>query len=219
MALRTLDWKEGLRLRLVEVLVAAAILFIAARIAAPRTSGEEVLAREATVLEVLQEIHAAQLAAHEDGTVSRWLPGIVRDAAVGSRLAEVVAVPNERVDLVEVGEYLVALYLVDPAYADDRAWTEGAGGAEAGRRGYGAFAWPKRYATDSQWAFFVDHRGKLLGSWNHAGLFDGVNEPFPPNAHPLRDYLSGKQEGEDAEWVLFSDCGEIVVGAPEGEQG
>ena len=211
MTARALDWKELARLRVVEIGVALALTFVIVRIVMPRSDGAEVLAREAAVLETLREVHAAQSAGHAAESTMRWLPQLVADAARGSRLAALAPVGDDGVDLFLADGYYVALYVADPGRPDDRAWTSSQASAEAGAHGYGVFAWPETYGRGTQWAFFVDHRGKLLGSWNHAGLLDGKQEPFPPTAHPLRDYLAAKQDGEDAEWLLFTDVGEIVL--------
>ncbi len=210
MAPGRLDLPERLRLHVVELLVLVAVGFIAARILLPRTAGARVLAREARVLDTLRAIHDAEREAAAAGR-TRWLSELVADAPPASPLRDLVRRPPVAdVELYERDDYLFALHVVDPGRSDDRAWSEAMATSTDASAGYAAFAWPARYGRDAQWAFFIDQRGKLLGSWNHAGLLDGTEEPFPPAAHPLRDYLSARKEGEDSEWFLFDERDELV---------
>ncbi|MFG0318926.1 MAG: hypothetical protein ACF8XB_16760 [Planctomycetota bacterium JB042] len=210
MAPGRLDLPERLRLRVVELLVLVAVGFIVARVALPRSTGARVLAREARVLDTLRAIHEAERDAVAAGG-TRWLSELVTAAPPASplRLLE-RRPPVADVELFERDDYLFALHVLDSGRSDDRAWSEGMATGTERPPAYAAFAWPLRYGRDAQWAFFIDQRGKLLGSWNHAGLFDGTEEPFPPAAHPLRDHLSAKKEGEDSEWFLFDELEEIV---------
>lgn len=211
MSAERLDWKERLRNRVVEILALAVVAFIVVRITMPRYEGRRELAREAHVLDVLRSIHDGETEVSSDGAPMKWLSELVAAAPPASALRTLAPRPaTPEVELFESSGYLFALYVVDTGRSDDRAWSKRQSTGESTARGYAAFAWPARYGRDGQWAYFIDQRGKLLGSWNHSGLFDGTNPPFPPTAHPLRDYLSARKEGDDSEWMVFSDLPEIV---------
>ncbi len=193
----------------------AIVGFVVFRIYRPISDGARVIADEHAVLAVLREIHAAETAAKRGPSQSfATLAELVAAAPPGSALAAVVEEPAPGVDLYRVDGYLVALFLNDPDRNDDRAWKRSeARSPRAGRLGYGCFAWPAVYDSTTQWAFYVDHRGRLLGSWNHAGLYDGRQGQFPPTSNPLGEYFAAKKEGEDAEWFLFESLHEILVDA------
>lgn len=208
-------WIDRLRRHTVEIAMIAVVVFVTLRIYRPLVDGADVVAREHAALGVLREIHAAQIASKAGPSQSfSTLAQLVAAAPRGSALARLVEVPADGVDLFRVDGYFVALFLNDPDRNDDRAWTESTKQSpRAGRVGYGCFAWPVVYGPETQWVFYLDHRGRLLGSGNYGGLYDGTRGPFPPTANPLGDYFAAKKEGDDAEWFLFDSLREILVEA------
>lgn len=206
-------WQEHVRSHVVELLIVGVLVFLGARLVMPFVTGERVAAREREVGEVLRAIHAAEQQAHggESGRF-RWLSELVAAAVPGDPLAALrpLATPAEQVEAFTGMDHVFVLFVGDPGRNDDRAWSPAAATDQAGASGYGAFAWPLDAGDDVQWAWYVDHRGKLLGSWNHDQLFDGFEPPFPPAAHPLRDYFQAQREGEDGAWFLFESLAEIL---------
>lgn len=196
------------------ILIALATAFIGVRISRPEARAAATLQRETEVRAAMAALHDSQLAHFAAGDPHRC-----------SSLAEVVAAsPPESplrhfklgeyagADVLEGHGYYLTMYLVDAGRDDDRAWSRRQASADAGQRGYGLFAWPMHYSSETQWAFFVDHRGWLLGTWNFEGRFGGLADPFPPPEHPLREYQDSLKSGAEPEWFLFrSDLGEIQV--------
>ncbi|MBI4882032.1 MAG: hypothetical protein HY812_20585 [Planctomycetes bacterium] len=198
------------------------LLLVFMRSCAPQVDGAETVRREQRVLALLQAVHKAELEAAARGAHTLlWLDEICSSAPQDSPLRELDVVETRvpGVDLRAHSGYYLALCLHDPGRNDDRAWSRAmAVSPDVGTRGYSAFAWPAEYGPATQWAFFIDQRGKLLGGWNHRGLFDGQQDPFPPAAHPLRDYLIAKKEGTDAEWFVFAELDEVLLPREQGGQ-
>ncbi len=205
----------------VPVAGALVLLLVLVRSCTPQIDGAEAVRREQAALALLQAIHQAQLEAAKSGPQTLlWLDEICAAAPQDSPLRELAVVETRvpGVDLRAHSGYYLALCLHDPGRTDDRAWSRAlAASPAAGTRGYSAFAWPEEYGPATQWAFFIDHRGKLLGTWNHRGLFDGQQDPFPPTAQPLRDYLIARKEGTEAQWFVFAELEEILL--PRDQEG
>lgn len=197
-----------------EWLVLLTVAFVVARIVGAHQSGESMADRERRAIEVLKAIHSAQREAVATiGTRFLWLSELRERSGEGSALARLATQtsPDPKVEVFRVRGYYVALYLVDPVKNDGRAWSRaGAESDHVGKSGFGAFAWPEEYQDGTQWAFYVDHRGSLLGSWNHKATFDGFQAPFPPTANPLKDFHQAERDDANSEWFLFDDVlGEI----------
>jgi hypothetical protein len=202
-----------------EIAMLLAVAFIAFRIYSSTIDGGQMADRERRALEVLRAVHGAQRDAIAAGSPRfLWLSELREKSPAGSpldRLTVHAAVPSPKVDVFRVRGYLVALFLNDPVREDGRAYaTAAAESPEVGATGFGAFAWPEEYHEGTQWAFYVDQRGILLGSWNHKRAFDGFEAPFPSPSNPLKDYLEGKRNGDDSEWFAFDEVlGEIETPA------
>lgn len=209
------NWRDFLSTRLVELIALAVLAFIAVRVVEPQTVGREIAEREARVIAVLDAIHTAQRERFSAQRQYEWLSTLVDAAPRGSLLAELRQVAdNPRADvlLYEIDEYYVAVALDDPDTNSGRDFAPTrARASPLGRREYQAFAWPVNYRETSEWAYFVSPRGKLIGSRNANGLFDGTQEPFPPTSHPLQEMMRAQKDGDDGEWVLFKDLGEILA--------
>ncbi|MBK6940112.1 MAG: hypothetical protein IPH13_07870 [Planctomycetes bacterium] len=201
--------------RLVESIAICVLAFIAVRVVEPQSVGRRIAQREAKVIDVLETIHAAQRATFAADQRYEWLSKLVDRAPQDSALAtlrRVSDVPRDDVELFEVDDYYVVVALDDPDTNSGRDFAPTrAHAAPLGRREYQAFAWPVDYAETSEWAFFVSPRGMLIGTRNANGLFDGTQEPFPPNSHPLQEMMRALKEGDDGEWVMFKDLGEILA--------
>lgn len=201
--------------RLVETIAIAVLAFIAVRVVEPQSVGRRIAQREAKVLEVLEAIHGAQRASFLAEQRYEWLSKLVDGAPSGSPLTElrrVADVPRDDVELFEVDDYYVVVALDDPDTNSGRDFAPTrARASPLGRREYQAFAWPVSYQETSEWAYFVSPRGMLIGSRNANGLFDGTQEPFPPTSHPLQEMMRALKDGDDGEWVLFKDVGEILA--------
>lgn len=209
------NWRDVLSTRLVESIAIVVLAFIAVRVVEPQSVGRRIAQREATVIETLGAIHDAQRASFLDGRRYEWLSKMVdrapRESPL-SRLRRVSDVPRDDVELFEVDDYYVVVALDDPDTNSGRDFAPTrAHASPLGRREYQAFAWPVDYAETSEWAFFVSPRGMLIGTRNANGLFDGTQEPFPPSSHPLQEMMRALKDGDDGEWVLFKDLGEILA--------
>lgn len=210
-----LGFRERMRHSMVWLLMAGLAAFLAWRIAQPGRIASRVRASERAALVALRTIHRAQVDAYAEAGACLPLARVFdrhREELAGFSLETV-----EGVDLLRGHRYLIALWIsapADSAQDSDRIWNAKAP-VGAGMRGYGAYAWPEKYGRESQWAFFVDHRGRLLGGWNHNGLLDGTSAPFPPTVNPLYEYNLAVRRGEDGEWFLFEDLGEVGVHADE----
>lgn len=205
--------------RTCEILVVLTVAFVALRIVGARSDGTAMANRERHATDTLKAIHAAQRDAIALlGTRFLWLSELRERAAPDSPLAKLfvhTAAPDPKVEVFRVRGYLVALFLTDPTRNDGRAWSRaGAESDHAGEAGFGAFAWPEEYAEETQWAFYVDHRGQLLGTWNHKAAFDGFEPPFPPVVNPLKDFNQARRDDGSSEWFLFDEVlGEIETPA------
>jgi hypothetical protein len=214
-----LTLKDRLAQHSVEAAIVLVAFFVIFRIIVPQTRGQQIAEGELQVIRLLRELHKTQVeVAATGGERLLFLDELVRRSDPGSLLREAqsVSAPSAPdVDLLLLDGYYVALNLTDSGRDDDRAWSRSlATSDDVGRQGYSAFAWPAEYGPATQWVYFVDQRGKLIGSWNHNVVFDGLNEPFPPEAHPLRDYLAAEKEGEDAEWFQFKSMPEVRFPEP-----
>lgn len=215
-----------------EWLVLLTVAFVVSRIVGAHHEGQAMADRERRAIEALKAIHSAQRdAVTTIGTRFLWLSELVErggatatpPAGEGDRASAATPLsrlashpsPDPKVEVFRVRGYFVALFLSDPVKNDGRAWAPSAAESdEVGQAGYGAFAWPEEYQEGSQWAFYLDHRGSLLGSWNHKAQFDGFQAPFPPIANPLKDYNQAKRDDANSEWFLFDDVlGEIETPA------
>lgn len=214
------DWLRRNSVQLAMVVLAVFVIF---RLINPALAGNRVAERERLVLRIMEEIHRSQVEQAKSGApgLSNLLQ-LRESAAAGSLLKTDSAIaesPDRAVEVLAVDGYLFALGLADPDNPAGRSWSYLESGSEkAGRDGYSLFVWPARYGEESQWVFYIDHRGKLLGSWNHSGLLDGYSRSFPPAVHPLRDYLAAKKEDKDAEWFLFKALNEVAFPEPAVEQ-
>ncbi len=217
------EWKERLLFRSGEVLLCGAAVFVLISVVASSWKGGTMARREARLVKQMKGIHDAEARAMEQGQHFRFLselPEIGREALF--RDFEPAKVPKRdqapnapTVELYTAQDYYFAVYLADPAKGDERAWSRAnAGDPEVGTKGYGVFAWPRRYREETQWAYFLDHRGRLLGSWNLNQLLDGTNEPFPPTSHPLRDFMTAQKSGDDCPWIEFDKFTDIPVPEP-----
>lgn len=207
-----LPFLELLSRHVVEIGVAAAIAVIAWRLADGRAEGLETASWEHQAERTLKAIHRAEQEAKRSEGRYLLLSEILERAGAAASLGALHLDPAaaDGVDLGRVGGYFVAVAIDDPASDDGRAWSQAdRATAAAGRASYAAYAWPVEYAERSQWAYFVDRRGFLLGSWNHDALFDGTKEPFPPELNPLKDYLAAERAGKDAEWFVFADPAQL----------
>lgn len=211
------NWRDLLSARLVELIAIVVLAFIAVRVVEPQTVGRRIAQREATVLGVLEAIHAAQREQFLAKQRYEWLAQLVAKApadSVLSRLQPVTDNPRDDVQLFTIDAYYVAVALDDPDTNSGRDFAPTRARSSAlGTREYQAFAWPAEYGETSEWAYFVSPRGKLVGSRNPAGLFDGTSDPYPPSAHPLQEIMRAQKDGEDCEWVQFKDLGEILGAA------
>ena len=206
--------KGRLRQHSVELAVLVLSIFVIYRILVPLAEGEASFNREQRVVQLLREIHKAQVkVAAEGGERLLWLDELIRQSKPGTLLREAqssTAPEAPEVDLISLDGYYVALNLTDTGREDDRAWSRSLSVADdVGTEGYSAFGWPVEYGPGYQWVFYIDGRGKLMGSWNHLGEFDGLKEPFPPQAQPLRDYLTAEKDGKDASWFQFKSMPEV----------
>lgn len=198
-----------------EIVILLIAAWIGFRIYAADISGKAMADRERRAVEIMRAIHAGEQSAIA-GTLGRmaWLSELVEKAPADTvlrKLTAVDAMPVQGVEVFKSRDYYFALYLVDPDLDDTRAFSRAmAKSSEVGKRGYGAFAWPVNYSDGSQWAFAIDHRGRLLGSWNHKATLDGFKAPFPPTANPLKDYNQAVRDSGDSEWFLFDDLGAIA---------
>lgn len=214
----SLDWAELLRRNCIWIMIAALAVFLGYRVIHPRHVAAEVIAHEQRVVRLLRAIHNAQLVAYQSETGgARSLGDLVQgrggDPLPPDDLRGFALETQRGVELLRGEGYLIALYrayLPDSARKNDRTWASTPGDAFAGAAGYGAYAWPEEYSADSQWAFHVDHRGQLLGGWNHSGLLNGLSDPFPPAVNPLREYQTAVRSGDTGEWVLFDGAGTLT---------
>ncbi len=207
------DWKERILFHTGELILAAAACFMIVSIVSSTSTGAGMAKREDRITRALSKIHDAEIHALEESGHFKFLSElpelsrepIFRDFRVEKAPRKSAKGDLPPVELYTAQDYYFALYLADPARGDDRAWSreQAGGGADVGTKGYGVFAWPRRYREETQWAYYLDHRGKLLGTWNLTQLLDGTNEPFPPIAHPLRDFMNAQKSGDDSEWLEF----------------
>lgn len=216
---RGVDLVDRLRGQTVWLLIALVAAFLVYRVVQPSRVAATVLAHESRVLAVLRAIHDAQKAAlaPEGGARARSLRDIALADTSGVFDGFVLRREGD-VDLLQGDGYLVALAQSYPPEASrpaERTWTSQGADPDAGSTGYAAYAWPASYSIECQWAWFIDHRGRLLGGWNHQGRLDGTEPPFPPAVNPLRELNNAAREGEDGDWFVFEDRGEIVLPAPE----
>jgi hypothetical protein len=202
-----------------EILVIAILSWIGFRILGAETQGRAMADHERRAFEVIRAIHLAERdAIAAGGPRFLFLSELVQQAGEtasqegkekDSPLRRLVRVPTPtapQVELYRVRGYLVALFVNDPVRNDGRAWSMG--GAESklpGTMAYGAFAWPETYQEGTQWCFFIDHRGTILGSWNHKALFDGLKPPFPPTANPGKDFREADSQNKTLEWFPFDE--------------
>lgn len=209
------NWRDVLSTRLIELIAIGVLAFIAVRVVEPQTVGRRIAEREAKVVAVLEAIHAAQGERFAAERRYEWLSNLVDAAPAESPLSRLRLVADHSRDdviLYEIDEYYVAVALDDPDTNSGRDFAPTrARSSPLGRREYQAFAWPADYGETSEWAYFVSPRGKLIGTRNASGLFDGMQEPFPPTSHPLQEMLRAQKDGDDSEWVLFKDLGEILA--------
>lgn len=191
----------------------ALAVFLGYRVIQPRSVAAAVLGKETRVLDLIRAIHSAQGDAIQSADACGRSLG---ELARGKRGPALVGGVLDGFDLQSRGDveylrgegYLIAMYRVytpDAMRDVDRTWTTEPGDLDAGSAGYGLFAWPEEYSIRSQWAFHVDHRGHLLGGWNHQGLLDGFSDPFPPLVNPLREYQNAVRRGDDGEWFIFDE--------------
>lgn len=223
---RPIDWVDFGKRYSVWILILAVGAFLGYRVIQPRTVAAAVLGKETRVLDLIRAIHSAQgdairspdACARSLGELSRGDRG---PALIGGVLDGFDLQSREGVEYLRGEGYLIAMYRVytpDAMRDVDRTWSTEALDEEAGAAGYGLFAWPEEYSIRSQWAFHVDHRGHLLGGWNHQGLLNGFSDPFPPLVNPLREYQNAVRRGDDGEWFIFDEknpLDEIVL--PNGE--
>ena len=200
----------------VEIGVLLLLAFLVARIVSPLVEGSEIISREKRLISLLREIHKAQVdVAREGGERLLWLDELRGRSPADSLLLEAReerAPLAPEIDLISLDGYYLALYLNDSGRDDDRAWSRRlAVAADVGTAGYGLFCWPMKYGHKHQWVFYLDRHGKLMGGWNSNGVFDGLKEPFPPVAHPLRDHLAAKKDDKDAEWFQFRSLPEVPL--------
>ncbi|MFH0946623.1 MAG: hypothetical protein V2A76_15625 [Planctomycetota bacterium] len=200
----------------VEIGIVLLLIFLVVRIVSPQVTGSDISAREKRLITLLREIHKAEVeVARNGGDRLLWLDELRLQSPADSRLREAreeQAPMAPLVDLLSLDGYYIALYLTDSGRDDDRAWSRQLAVADdVGTEGYGVFCWPMEYGPEFQWVFYVDRHGKLMGGGNNNGVFDGLNDPFPPVAHPLRDYLSAKKDDKEAEWFQFRSLPEVVT--------
>ncbi len=202
-----------------EISVLVILTWIGFHILGAETQGRSMADRERRAYDVVRAIHQGEQAAiGTTGTRFLFLSELIEKSPETSplrRLTRAEDCPNANVEVYRIRGYLVTVFLNDPIRNDGRAWSpKGAESKEPGTTAYGAFAWPENYQEGTQWAFFVDHRGTVLGSWNHKGAFDGYHSPFPPTINPGKDFREADSQSKTSEWFPFDDVlGEIETPA------